>query len=117
MAREGEYFGLVTELEEAFQQEREAIEAMDEERAYGLLERIDGLLVQLVEVSRRVAPETALAALERMASLREGNAVLLHEKLQEMKEELSGVRKGKRAAAAYRPPEGELRGRAVDREA
>ncbi len=112
-----EYPVLVEELEEAFRQERDAIEALDEEKVSELLERIDGLLLRLVEASRLVTPEVALATLERVDRLRRGNAVLLRDRLEEMRDDLSGVRRGRRAAVAYRPLTGERRGLAVDREA
>lgn len=112
-----EYAARVEELERAFREEREAIEAYDVERMSRLLERIDGLLVRLVEEARISGSEGALRALERASALREGNTMLLAEKVEELREELSGVRMGRRAAAAYRPAGYDPRGRTVDREA
>ena len=107
----------VEEIEESFRGEREAIQASDAERISRFLDRIDGLLAHLVEAVRLTGSREALEALERASSLREGNAMLLREKLEELSGELSEVRTGRRAAAAYRPPGGEPRGLAVDREA
>lgn len=112
-----EYAARVEELERAFREEREAIEAYDVERMSRLLDRIDGLLVRLVEEARISGSEGALRILERASALREGNAMLLAEKVEELREELSGVRMGRRAAAAYRPAWDDRRGQAVDREA
>ena len=114
---ENGYSALIEEMEEAFRGEREAIQASDAERISRFLERIDSLLAQLVEAASLTGSREALEALERASSLREGNATLLREKLEELSGELSGVRTGRRVAAAYRPPGGDPRGRAVDREA
>ncbi|MBC7254019.1 MAG: hypothetical protein H5T72_08630 [Actinobacteria bacterium] len=112
-----EYSAVVEELEKAFQREKKAISGLDLEEVARSLSGVEELLAELLESVRRAEPREAAKVLGWAAHRREENASLLRAKLEETGAEVSRLRKGRKAAAAYAPPGADGKGWAVDRDA
>lgn len=117
MAEMREYPAVVEELERAFERERKAISGLDLEEVARLLSGVERLLAELLESVRRAEPREAATVLRWAARRREENASLLRVKMEETGAEVSRLRKGRKAAAAYAPPGAVGAGWAVDRDA
>jgi flagellar biosynthesis/type III secretory pathway chaperone len=112
--RTREYPAVVEELERAFEKERKAILSSDVEGISRSLSGVEELLDELLEALRTEEPRRAAEVLKWAARRCEENASLLRARMEEIGAEVSRLRRGRRAVAAYSPPLPGGSGRAVD---
>lgn len=111
-----EYPSVVEELERAFKEEREAISNSDMNGISRCLSAVERLLAELLKAAGPENPHDKARILRWAARRREENALLLKAKMEEVGTEISRLRRGRKAAAAYSLRLQNGAGMAVDRD-